>query len=99
MPRVSIELPDGGVTITAPAPTYVSQATSEHVLGLPRRAFLRAAAEFRAAGGPVTKWGRLRLVPHDPFVAWLRDRQDGAAADDGVERMAGELGLKIVGGS
>jgi len=97
-----LRLPPGALRVAAPEPLMISQRTSEAVLGLSRRTYLRLVAQYRAAGGEVICCGRLRLVASGPFVAWLRPRDDhsyGDADPDGeTAAVLDGVGLRLASG-
>ena len=76
-------------------PTLVSQRTSLAVLGIPSRQFLELLRD--APELPVTRLGKLRLVPLDRLVMHLRaqaGRQQTSAADppqDGADEVLAEV--------
>ncbi|WP_437962691.1 hypothetical protein WME76_46535 (plasmid) [Sorangium sp. So ce119] len=67
----TLAIPLDGLTIMAPQPEMLSQKNVEAVTGVPARVFLDT---IRAPGFPllITKLGKLRLVPREAFVAYLR---------------------------
>ncbi|XXY47162.1 hypothetical protein WME91_44880 [Sorangium sp. So ce269] len=84
----TLAIPLDGLTITAPQPEMLSQKNVEAVTGIPARVFLDT---IRAPGFPllITKLGKLRLVPREAFVAYLRalasepaSRRTTAGADE-----------------
>jgi hypothetical protein len=100
--KLELELPDAAIVVQAPRPLFVSQHTSEALLGLRRRAFLEVVAAFRAAGGEVLCVGRARLCELEPLIEWLRIRCVAAADPDTTENEAEQLlaasGLRVVAG-
>ncbi|MEM6792286.1 MAG: hypothetical protein AAF715_32530 [Myxococcota bacterium] len=94
--RATLDLPADGLTVVAPAPELVSQATAEANLSIPRRTFLDSLGPFRAAGGEVIRLGRLRLVDRVEFVSWLRGRAAAAVDPDEVEDDTAAA-LRVVG--
>lgn len=91
-----IDLPDNAITVVAAAPEWVSQHTVTEHLGPRQRQFLESLAAFAASGGEVLRLGRTRFVRPTEWIGWLRDRDQRPAVDDGD--LAGELGLRVVGG-
>jgi hypothetical protein len=94
----SVELPPGALTVASPEPALVSQHTSEHQLGIPRRQFLSSARAFAASGGEVIVLGRLRLVAMPEYLAWLRERRELTTQADDLASLADEMGLRLLGG-
>lgn len=99
---VTISIPRSALTIVDAPPTHISQRTSEATLGIPRRSFLRVAAEFVASGGIAARVGKLLVVDRLAFVAWLEARGRRQAepppraandADGDADDLAVELGL------
>lgn len=71
-PKVTFDIPQGAITLVmTPRPAFVSQKTSETVLGIPAEQFLKMLR-----GGifdlPITSVGKLRLVETEPLIAFLR---------------------------
>ncbi|CAN96249.1 hypothetical protein predicted by Glimmer/Critica [Sorangium cellulosum So ce56] len=80
----TLAIPLDGLTITAPQPEMLSQKNVESVTGIPARVFLDT---IRAPGFPlpVTKFGKLRLIQREAFVAYLQ-----ALACDPASRRSAE---------
>lgn len=90
---VTIQVPRSALTIVE-RPRCVSQRTSERVLGIPRRAFLELAREYRDAGGVVLEHGKLRIMELDPLLAWMRERAPTTKPKKSdVDEYASSLGL------
>lgn len=95
--QATVAIPLEALHFTAPAPEFVSQKTSEQVLGIPRRAFLGAVRDFEAAGGDVLRLGRLRLVKPGELTTWIRNRDVRGEGADELAQLASSVGLRVVG--
>lgn len=87
-----VHVPAEALTLTAPPPEMISQKNSEAVAAIPARIFL----EFVRAPGfplPVTRIGKLRLVPRVEFVAYLRGLAQQGRAPDEVDQFLASAGL------
>ena len=69
----TLTLPWEAVTVRA-EPEFISQHTSEPILGLTRRVFLDLLPMLREAGVRVISLGKARLVPRSEIVAFLLAR-------------------------
>ena len=98
---VMLAVPRSALTVIE-RPHRVSQRNALAVLGLPPRAFLELAREFRDAGGEVLSVGKLRCVALEAFDAWLCRRNakpSPARAANDVDALEAEIGVgAVVGG-
>lgn len=98
---VTVRVPVDELAGVAPRPEFISQLNCEHVTGLSRRKFLETTRrdDFPV---PVKRVGKLRLVPYDQFVAWLRNLDEGNEEQsdeqrnslDGADQVLSELGYR-----
>lgn len=87
-----VHVPAESLTLTAPPPEMVSQRNVENVAGIPKRTYLDL---LRAPGFPlpVTRVGKLRLVPRVEFVAYLRGLAQQGRAPDELDAFLSSAGL------
>ena len=74
----------------------ISQRTSEHVIGVPRRQFLESLSSFEADGGDVVRLGKLRLVEPTAYLAWVQRRTSQIEGAGAIDFEAATLGLRVV---
>lgn len=94
---VTVPIPRSALTLTQARPLLATNANCEAVLGVTRRAFLAWLPELEAAGVKVIRRGKLRACLLEDLERWLRARVERPAttpADDGVARLAAELGFE-----
>lgn len=71
-PKVSFDVPQGAITLVMnPRPAFVSQKTSEAVLGIPAEQFLKMLRGDVFAL-PIVSVGKLRLVETEPLITFMR---------------------------
>jgi hypothetical protein len=68
---VSVEIPLHQISVTQAAPAMLSQNTAPGYTGVPKRTFLEQTRD-PSFPVPVSRVGKLRLVPTEEYVRWLR---------------------------
>lgn len=97
----SIQIQPPTIVVQAPPPAVLHQYNQEPRTGLTKGLFLEHVARFEAAGGTVSKLGKLRIVPEPEFVAFMLShtaRPKGADAEvDEDDELAAACGLRAAG--
>lgn len=92
---IPIAVPRSSMTIIEAPPDFVSQRNSLKVIATEPRPFL---AMLRRPDCPlaITRIGKLRLVPREDLVRWLRSLASPARDVDGVDDVLASVGLQEV---
>jgi hypothetical protein len=93
---LTVTIPAGALRVEQAPPSHLSQLTVQSAIGIGKRQYLESISAYRAAGGKVLRFGRLRIVERDCYLAWLAEREQRVTEPeqgDDVARLADELGV------